>query len=101
MKNTSKNTEVPQCDKAAVSDSCDCYIGNMNGQDLFISNVKDEVERTAYMQKVYKDSGIFKNQVTLTPLQIIDNRKGYVSRFIFCPYCGNKVDWKAIVNNCR
>jgi hypothetical protein len=53
------------------------------------------------MQKVYKDSNIFKNQKTLTPLQIIDNRKGYVSRFIFCPYCGNKVDWKSIVNNLR
>lgn len=87
--------------QTSVSDSCDCYIGNMNEQYLFLSNVKDEIEATSYRQKVLKDSGLFKNQVTLTPLQIIDNRKGYVSRFIFCPYCGTKVDWKSIVNNCR
>jgi len=92
------DTQLPQ---TIVSGGCDCYIGNMNNTYLFLSTIKEEIEQTSYMQKVYKDSGIFKDQRALTPLQIIDNRKGYVSRFIFCPYCGTKVDWKRIVDNLR
>lgn len=92
---------IPKSIVASVSVGCDCYIGNMNNTYLFLSTIKEEIGQTAYMQKVYKDSGIFKDQRAFTPLQIIDNRKGYVLRFKFCPYCGTKVDWKRIVDNLR
>lgn len=82
-------------------DSCDCYIGKMNNEFLLISTIQYELEKTSRLQKVYKNSNLFKDQKTLTPLELVDNRKGYVSRFVFCPYCGTKVDWKTIVNNLR
>lgn len=84
-----------------MKNKCNCHIGDISGHSLFISNVKDEIERTSQMQKIFKANGLLNNKEPLTTLQIIDNRKGYVSRFSFCPYCGTKINWKTIVNNFR
>lgn len=93
--------QKPKLVKTIAKESCDCYIGNMDEQCLFTSTVKYAIKTVCSMQNVYKDSGLFKNQKALTALQIIDNRRGYVLRFISCPYCGTKINWKGIVNNLR
>ncbi len=31
---------------------------------------------------------------------VFGNRKGYLSRFVYCPYCGEKVNWKQVLSNC-
>ncbi len=30
------------------------------------------------------------------PLDFLDRRKGYMRLFSFCPYCGEKINWKEI-----
>jgi len=87
--------------KTAVSDSCDCLIGTFSGDNIRKSEIKNSLEMAYKTQKLFKANGLLRNSEPLLPLQMIDARKGYVFRFRFCPYCGTKVDWKTIVNNCR
>ena len=98
--NNKLNTNT-QSLQTCVSDSCDCFIGFLSDESLSKSNVKELIEDLSRMQPIYKQHGLMQGRECLTPLQIIDNRKGYVSRFKYCPKCGTKVDWKTIVNNCR
>ena len=30
-----------------------------------------------------------------TAKEFLDRRKGYMTMFNYCPYCGEKIDWKA------
>lgn len=69
------------------------------GEKVSKSNIEFEVKSISEMQPEYKKYGMLKGE-PLTPKQIVDNRRGYLSRFIFCPYCGNKINWKKVLFNC-
>ena len=40
--------------------------------------------RSKKVKKVYK------------PSDFLDRRKGYITMFVFCPYCASKIDWDKI-----
>ncbi len=94
--NTPQN---PQLHKHIVSNSCDCFIGFLSGEDIRLSDIKRQVEDVVKLQPELKKYGLLKGE-PLTAKQLVDGRKGYVHRFYFCPYCGKSIDWKTVLNNC-
>ncbi len=76
---------------------CDCFIGFLSGEKINKLNIHHIAEGISDSQSNLKQYGLIKGDV-LTPKQIVDNRRGYLSRFAFCPYCGEKIDWKEILN---
>jgi hypothetical protein len=89
----------PQLHKHIVSNSCDCFIGFLSGEDIRLSDIKRQVEDVVKLQPELKKYGLLKGE-PLTAKQLVDGRKGYISRFNFCPYCGNKIDWKTVLSCC-
>ena len=87
------NKKIPR-----VISSCDCFVGFVSGEKVNKSNIEFEVKSISKMQPEYKKYGMLKGE-PLTPKQIVDNRRGYLTRFIYCPYCGNKIDWNQILLN--
>jgi hypothetical protein len=88
-----------QLNIAGVSNSCDCFIGFLSGEDIKLSDIKRQVEDVVKLQSELKKYGLLKGE-PLTAKQLVDGRKGYISRFNFCPYCGKTIDWKTVLNNC-
>jgi len=83
----------------AVISSCDCLVGFLSGERVSKSEIEFEVKSISNMHPKYKEYGMLKGE-PLTPKQIVDNRRGYLSRFAYCPYCGEKLDWKQVLSNC-
>jgi hypothetical protein len=81
---------------------CDCFIGKLSGEEVTKSTIDFEVESIVRMQTKFKEYGllILKGE-SQTKSQIVDGRKGYLSRFTYCPYCGDKLNWKQILINCQ
>jgi hypothetical protein len=75
----------------------DCMIGFLSGESVYKSTLSYEVNMIAHLMPTYEKYGILKGKA-LTPKQIVDNRRGYLSRFNFCPHCGEKLNWKEILN---
>ena len=78
---------------------CDCFIGFLNREEVRKSQLKQMVNDIVKLQSKLKEYGILKGEPN-TAKQIVDGRKGYLSRFSYCPYCGNKIDWKNILSSC-
>ena len=78
--------------------NCDCFIGFLSGRKVELSTIKYEVDSIVRIQPTFKQYGIL-NGEPQTAAQIVDGRKGYLSRFQFCPYCGVKLNWKQIINS--
>ncbi len=76
----------------------DCMIGFLSGEEVYKSTLSFEVQRIANLMPVYEQHGIL-NGKPLTPKEIVDNRRGYLSRFNFCPDCGEKLKWKEILKD--
>ena len=85
--------------KTAVISSCDCLIGFLSGERVSKSDIDYEVKRISDIQPKFKEYGLL-NGEPLSPKQIVDNRRGYLSRFAYCPYCGEKINWKQVLSNC-
>lgn len=82
-----------------VSNSCDCFIGFLSGEEVRKSKLKRMVNDIVKLQPELKKYGLLKGE-PLTAKQLVDGRKGYLSRFSYCPYCGNKIDWKTVLDCC-
>lgn len=89
----------PALRKTAVISSCDCFVGFLSGEKVSKSDIDYEVKLISYIQPKFKEYGLL-NGEPLSPKQIVDNRRGYLSRFAYCPYCGEKVNWKQVLSNC-
>jgi hypothetical protein len=76
---------------------CDCLLGFISDDKIYKSNLDWELERTASVQSKFYDMGLLKGK-PLKPKDILDNRRGYIYRFTFCPHCGEKINWKDITN---
>lgn len=85
--------------KTAVTSSCDCLLGFLSGEKVNKSDIDYEVKRISDIQPKFKEYGML-NSEPLSPRQIVDNRRGYLSRFAYCPYCGEKINWKQVLSNC-
>jgi hypothetical protein len=79
---------------------CNCFIGHLSGEEIHKSTIDFEVESIVRIQPQFKKYGLLKG-MPQTKSQIVDGRKGYLSRFTYCPYCGEKLDWKQILINCQ
>lgn len=77
---------------------CDCFLGFISGDKIYKSNLNYELDRTSSIQSNFYDMGLLKGK-PLNPKDILDNRRGYISKFTFCPYCGDKINWKKITNS--
>lgn len=79
-----------------INNMCDCYIGRLCGEDIHKSTIKEMVDDIARIQPQLKEIGMLKGE-SLSIKQIVDNRRGYLHRFSYCPYCGQKIEWKKII----
>jgi hypothetical protein len=81
-------------------ENCDCLIGYISGEEIKKSEFKEKVNDIVRIQPELKRIGLLTGE-PLSFEQIIDNRRGYLHKFCFCPYCGKKLDWKKIkkINN--
>ena len=84
---------------ACVSNFCDCFIGFLSGEEVRKSELKRMVNDIVELQPQLKKYGILNGEPN-TAKQIVDGRKGYLSRFSYCPYCGNNIDWKTVLSSC-
>lgn len=75
---------------------CDCLLGFMSDDKIYRSNLDFELERTTRVQSQFYDMGL-SNYKPLKAKEILDNRRGIFSRFTYCPYCGEKFNWKNII----
>jgi hypothetical protein len=91
--------EKPQLNIGAVISSCDCLVGFISGEKVNKSTIDYEVTSIFNMMPKYQKYGMLKGK-PLTKKEIVDNRRGYLSRFVYCPYCGEKVNWKQVLSNC-
>ena len=102
MSNKEQMLNTPQmpcfCKNPVIS-SCDCLIGFISGEKVSKSTIDYEVKSISNMMPKYKEYNMLKGE-PLTPKQIVDNRRGYLSRFAYCPYCGEKLNWKQLLSNC-
>lgn len=90
---------VKLCTIPHVSNCCDCFIGFLSGEEIRKSELKRMVDDIVKLQPRLKKYGLLNGEIN-TAKQIVDGRKGYLSRFSYCPYCGNKIDWKTVLSSC-
>ena len=93
------NAETQQLNIADVSNCCDCFIGFLSGEEVRKSDLARQVDDIVKLQSQLKKYGMLNGEPN-TAKQIVDGRKGYLSRFSYCPYCGEKLNWKTILNSC-
>ena len=84
--------------KTDVLSSCDCFVEFLSGEKVTKSTIGYGVEKIVNIQPTFKKYGLLKGEPQ-TKSQIVDGRKGYLSRFVYCPYCGEKVNWKQVLSN--
>jgi len=82
-----------------ISNCCNCFIGFLSGEEVRKSDIKRQVDDIVKLQSELKKYGML-NGEPQTAKQIVDGRKGYLSRFSYCPYCGEKIDWKTVLSSC-
>ena len=68
---------------------CDCTLGLLSNRTITRSNIAEKLEREVFYQGVHRYQ-------PLTKKQILDSRRGYISKFNYCPDCGVKLNWKQI-----
>ena len=82
-----------------MKNKCDCFIGRLCSEEVRKSNIIGNItEATLTLPRLQK-YGLYKDRKCLTPKEMADNRRGYLHRFIFCPYCGEKINWKEILKD--
>jgi len=86
-----KNTDIVK--------NCDCSVGFLCGDPINKSTIDYEVERLIKSQSNFKKYGILNGEPE-TKHKIVDGRKGYLSRYTYCPKCGEKINWKQVLSNC-
>lgn len=84
--------------KNTEKQNCDCFIGFISSEQVYKSTLEYEVKQIERLQPVYKAHGLLKGE-PLNKKQIVDNRRGYLGRFNYCPNCGEKLNWKKILEN--
>ena len=80
---------------------CDHTVA-MQGDTLFTqSEIGERVKNEAYSWTSHsKTMASLKGEPdkaeTFEPLHFLDRRRGYMTLFNNCPFCGEKINWKAI-----
>jgi len=85
--------------KQTPINNCDCLLGFLSGEKVSKSTIDFEVQAIVNIQQKFKKIGLLRGDPQ-SKRQIVDGRKGYLSRFSYCPFCGEKVNWKQVLSNC-
>jgi len=80
--------------------SCNHLLGSLCNEDVYFDDIFDKVKELIESQKIFAKYS-FMNGNPDSPKQIVDGRKGYLSRFNYCPHCGEKIDWKGILTEIK
>jgi hypothetical protein len=76
---------------------CDCVIGTYERDSLLHKSSYNEILwEMSETQRHFAYMGLLKGK-PLTAREMADNRRGYVHRYNYCPYCGAKHDWKQLI----
>jgi len=73
-----------------------CRVGVMGDEIVTYEEMLVTAEGIERFQKAIFTKELYKTKVHHTIKQILDNRRGYVQRFNYCPDCGLKIDWKSL-----
>lgn len=81
---------------------CDHTIGYLHDW-VRQSELKAKLDSEAYGWNRHSKTmnGLVRNNEKLLredykPKEFLDRRKGYMTMFNYCPYCGEKINWKEI-----
>ena len=83
-------------------EKCECVVGMRNAYEytdlVTLAELKEYIEREKRLAESHKDCEWLQsicNKYTLE--DYCDKRKSTdLTRFEYCPWCGKKIDWKAI-----
>ena len=76
---------------------CFCVIGTYErNEPLRLSEYVEILKDMAKVQRNFADMGLLRGE-PLTAREMADNRRGYIHRYNYCPYCGAKHDWKQLI----
>ena len=79
---------------------CECCIGIKHDYEdtrlVTLKQLKDEIEWLQSRKESFAEYGI--NNKIYTLVDYCDKRKSTdLTQFNYCPFCGKKIDWKAIM----
>ena len=80
---------------------CNCFIGIVNSYDsdgynyIYLDDYVDKlIEITTTSNNINKV--LHNDTFILKPLDFFDKRKGFSRLFNYCPYCGEKINYKIL-----
>ena len=84
-----------------IAYKCEHLIGRMGYFDVFDATahngLREMLKNTSDTQATLSNMSLVKGSV-LSPREIADNRRGYLQRFNYCPYCGGELNWKHLID---
>ena len=90
-----------RCKKTDVLKSCDCFIGFLQERRIHKSTFELGINNFLDMQLRLQKTNFRRGKELYTVKQIIDNRRGFIIKFTYCPFCGDKLNWKQLFNKCN
>ena len=75
---------------------CDCKLGYISSDAVYKSNIEYEAKRVLNVQESFKKLKLLKTEPLTQISEVLDGRRGYLSAYIYCPYCGEKINWNKI-----
>jgi hypothetical protein len=71
---------------------CDHTVAYMN--DFIVqSEIAQVVKNECYGWNAHGETMA---NLTRKPIEFLDRRRGYMTMFNYCPYCGEKINWREI-----
>lgn len=77
--------------------TCDHLLGELCGDKVTASILSIMLDDIIAHQKRMAEYKLLRGEIQ-TKNNLLDGRKGYLSRFNFCPHCGTKLNWKSIID---
>ena len=81
--------------------NCNCLLGCMDDYDYIPLNrntIADDLRIYVGNHNRMVDEGFETDRTSL--IDYFDEEKNMISRYHYCPYCGEKINWKAIKIRC-
>jgi hypothetical protein len=75
---------------------CDCKLGYISSDAVYKSNIEYEAKRVISVQQNLKKLKLLKGEPLTQISEVLDFRKGYLSGYTYCPFCGEKINWNKI-----
>jgi len=83
--------------------NCNCLFGYLNDDYDLISLNRNTIafDLKSYMESHnhMTDKGYY-DGIKISLIDFFDKEKNMINRFHYCPYCGEKINWKAIKIRC-